>query len=281
MPAIFTHIRFGEEVVKTLPPALKTLAQTHTQCFDLGTQGPDLLFYHKPLKKKNNPVGEKGWRLHELPSEGFFLDGAKLLLADKANYDSEGNFAPTSAQAAYLLGFLCHFVLDCSLHPYIDEHSVGGLSHGKIESELDKRHFKNLGKPIRGYNSAKRFFPLDKTLPVAASVLGVEKKNAKTAIKSMRFINGFFSNRCGLVHGFCHTALTLLGIKSFQDMFIHKKDDPRCEALWETLDTKFNDAVITANQVIAEFFGSMESSVEHNALTNEIFRYNYSGIKGE
>ena len=62
-------------------------------------------------------------------------------------------------------------------------------------------------------------------------------------------------------------------------MFIHKKDDPRCETLWATLDTIFDEAVATANQVITEFFGLMESSVERNILTNEIFRYNYSGIK--
>ncbi len=281
MPAIFTHIRFGEEVVKALPPALSALAERHAECFALGTQGPDLLFYHKPLKTKKNPTRQKGWDLHAVAPEAFFLEGARLLLADKANYNSAGNFVPTSAQAAYLIGFLCHFVLDYSAHPYIDEHSIGGLSHGKIESELDKRHFRKIGKPIRGYNAARRFFPLDKSVTAAASVLGVEKKNAKAALKSMRFINGLFSSGCGLIHGFCQTALSVLGIKSFKDMFIHKKDDPRCETLWATLDTIFNEAVVTANQVITEFFGSIESSVERNILTNEIFHYNYSGIKGE
>jgi hypothetical protein len=64
-------------------------------------------------------------------------------------------------------------------------------------------------------------------------------------------------------------------------MFIHKKDDIRCDALWESLDNKFNEGVTLASTVIAEFFRDIQHSVEANALTNEIFRYNYSGIKGE
>ena len=46
-----------------------------------------------------------------------------------------------------------------------------------------------------------------------------------------------------------------------------------------TLDRLFDEAVQRANLVITEFFANIQSSVQNNALTNEIFRYNYSGIK--
>ena len=62
-------------------------------------------------------------------------------------------------------------------------------------------------------------------------------------------------------------------------MFIYKKDDARATALLPTLDTLFEKAVETAKTVITEFFANIQSSAENNALTNEIFRYNYSGIK--
>ena len=98
----------------------------------------------------------------------------------------------------------------------------------------------------------------------------------------MRFINGLFSNKCGLVHSFCHTVLSLVGMNhTFGDMFIHKKEDARCTPLWETVDALYEKAITTANTVIAEFFTSMETSVKNNTLTKDIFRYNYSGIKGE
>ena len=64
-------------------------------------------------------------------------------------------------------------------------------------------------------------------------------------------------------------------------MFIHKKDDPRCLPLYPTLDEKFNEAKERAIEVIEEFFQTAQTSVQTGKLTNEIFRYNYSGIKGE
>ena len=282
MPAIFTHVQFGKDVIASLPPSFSALAKQHPQCFYLGTQGPDLLFYHKPLKTKNNPTRKRGWALHEVAPKDFFLHGAQLLAQDRGNYDSNGKFAPQSKEAAYLLGFLCHFCLDFSLHPYIDANSVNGLSHGKLESELDKHTFKKQGKPARGFNTAKLFFPLGESEKASAVVLSVSEKDTKKALKTMRFINGLFSNQCGLVHGFCHAVLTLVGMNnSFGDMFIHKKDDERCTPLWETLDDLYNTAIATANGVITEFFNSIENSFNNLTLTNDIFRYNYSGIKGE
>ena len=45
------------------------------------------------------------------------------------------------ALRAYLYGFICHFALDSTCHPYIEkmEHD-SGLSHAEIETELE-RHF--------------------------------------------------------------------------------------------------------------------------------------------
>lgn len=281
MPAIYTHVRFGEEVVKGLPKPLSSLAQKHKECFYLGTQGPDLLFFHKPLKSKaKNPARKKGWDLHAVAPEAFFLNGAKVLLADKKNYDKDGNFCPQSAEAAYLLGFLCHFTLDFTAHPYIDGNSVNGLSHGKIESELDKHHFRKDGKKIRGFNAATLFFPDDKSKKASAKILGVTEEESTTALKYMRFINGLFSNKCGVLHGVCHAALSLVGMNknSFGDMFIHKKDDPRATVLLPTLDKLFDEAIVRATAVITEFFANIQNAVENNTLTNEIFRYNYSGI---
>ena len=282
MPAIYTHVRFGEEVLKVLPTPLAALAEKHKECFYLGTQGPDLLFYHKPFKSKaKNPARKKGWDLHAVAPEVFFLRGAKCLLDDKNNFDEAGNFTPESAEAAYLLGFLCHFTLDFTAHPYIDENSVDGLSHGKIESELDKHHFRKQGKKIRGFNAAKLFFPYEEAKKASAKILAVSEKESTRAMKTMRFFNGLFSHRCGLVHGVCHAALALVGMNknSFGGMFIHKKDDPRTDVLMPTLDGLFDEAIARAKSVIPEFFENIQGSVENNKLTNEIFRYNYSGIK--
>ena len=194
MPAIFTHVQFGKDVVASLPPFFADLAAKHPQCFYLGTQGPDLLFYHKPLQTKNNPTRKKGWGLHEVAPEEFFLHGAKLLVEDRTNYGDDGKFLPQSKEAAYLLGFLCHFCLDYSLHPYIDANSVDGLSHGKIESELDKHTFEKLGKPARGFNAATLFFPINesKAASATANLIITSSTEKLTCLFSRRFKSSKF-----------------------------------------------------------------------------------------
>ena len=59
MPAIYAHLRFGDEVAKTLPPIYTALIEKYPEAFALGTQGPDILFYHKPFKKNFMKACEK------------------------------------------------------------------------------------------------------------------------------------------------------------------------------------------------------------------------------
>ncbi len=278
MPAIFTHIQFGKEVAKELPRELRSLVAAHPQAFYAGTQGPDLLFYHKPLKKKaKNPARKKGWDLHAQAPEQFFLRGARLLLADESNL-REGEFIPTSAEAAYLLGFLCHFTLDSQCHPYIDEHSINGVTHGKIESEFDKFQFRKLGQAERGFNAATLFSPSDEVERASANILDVTTKNTRVALRSMRKINKLFSHKCGAVHGFCHFVLTLAGMnKTFGEMFLHKKEDAACAPLLPVLGAKFDEAKPLAVRQIVAFFDNVPHFVAQNALNIDFYRVNYSG----
>ena len=279
MPAIFTHVQFGKDVIASLPPSYSSLAEKYPQCFFAGTQGPDLLFYYKPWKGKKDQTRNLAWSLHDEAPEGFFLRAAKFLVEDKENYDEKGNFVPQSKEAAYLLGFLCHFCLDYTVHPYIEEKSVNGLSHARIESELDKRHFAKQNMPTRGFNAAKLFFPTKDSEVASANILAITPKETKKALKSMRFVNRLFSSKCGVTHGVCQALLSIAGMTTpFGDMFLHKSEDERCLPLWETLDCLYDEAIATACAVITEFFATAKDSVQNNILTNDIFRYNYGGI---
>ncbi len=277
MPAIFTHIQFGKEVVSLLPPALQALAEKHPKPFYLGTQGPDILFYHKPtVKKEKNPARKLGWDLHAVESAPFFLNAAKILYEDKQNRDDKGNFAPKTAECAYVLGFLCHFTLDSACHPDIDGRSVNGLTHGKIESELDKFHFQKNGYPTRGVNAAKFFYPNEDAQKASAKILGVTEGNTAVAMRSMYKINNLFSHKCGFVHGFCHFILTMVGMnKTFGEMFLHKKEDERCKDLLPLLHERFNEAKAKAAEKITAFFDGLKLAIRND----EFYRYNYSGIK--
>ncbi len=275
MPALYTHLRFGEKVKSTLPSAYQEIIEKYPEAFALGTQGPDILFYHRPMKK--NALRAFGTTLHTYSGNQFFLEQAKKLL--ETSEDLKTLFTAHGAFCAYLCGFLCHFTLDVICHPYIDGNSTEYITHGKIESELDKAWLREDGKPIRGYNTATPILDKNGTKEAVCLALGVDEAPIARSIKTMRKINRLFSLKCELFHGFAHLVLRVAGMeRKFGDMFIHKKDDPHFAPLLDTLKEKFVLAIPKATALIKEFFENLPDFVKAGQLENELFRYNFSGI---
>lgn len=282
MPAIYAHDRFGLSVVSTLPPSFSKLYEKFPEAFRLGFQGPDILFYHKPLK--SNPIKKWGMDLHvKTNGEAFFLKMAERLLKNtgKLNPTLEEIFEKNGAFAAYIAGFLCHFSLDVATHPTIDAHSVNGLSHGKIESEFDKHVRRQFKDKLRGYNVAKACAKKGNGCESAvAFALDVDEKSVKKSINTIRFINGMFVCRLESFHALAHAVLKLAKMNEgkFGDMFMHKKDDPRAKGLLDTLFTQWQNAVPATAKRIRDYFENLPTHVEKQKLEEEIYRCNYSGI---
>lgn len=276
MPALYTHYRFGQAVETTLPPTLREILQQYKEAFALGTQGPDILFYHKPMKK--NDVRSRGVALHAVPPESFFVHAAKEIT--RAANENDKAFA--HALLSYVCGFLCHFTLDVTCHPYIDEKAHGTFTHGKIESELDKYMLRQDGLPIRGYNTATPILGENYTTQACAAILSVKEEEIALAIKTIKKINGWFSSKCEPFHALAHTVLKIAGMeRKFGDMFLHKKDDIRFQGMGEVLQEKCNAAVPKANALICEFVENISKTAAEEKLTNAFYQYNYSGILKE
>ena len=275
MPAFYTHKYFGEEVIATLPPAFSENIQKYPEAFYLGTQGPDILFYHQTLRK--NPIKTKGMDAHIASADGFFIKQAERLVENGYVTVQDGIYLPNSAYAAYIAGFLCHFILDVHVHPHVYEKQATGVSHGKIESELDKFLLRKNGKPIRGYNTAGMITSENGTAEACAKTMDVTLAQAKLSIKTIRTINGWFSNKCELFHHFAHFVLKIAGMENkFGDMFLHKEDDPACKDWNEVLYQDYLSALPTAKALIVEYFSTL-SNIVRNGEINEFFRNNYTG----
>ncbi len=277
MPALYAHYRFGEEVLKSLPNCFSAHVEKYPEAFALGTQGPDILFYHRPMKK--NDIRAFGTHLHALAAEDFYLDMGKFLLENASGESVEEILEKNGAFAAYVCGFMCHFTLDVSTHKYIDDNSSTKPTHGKIESEFDKYILKKDGKPIRGYNTATPIKDENGTCEACAKALNVPQENIALSIKTIRKINGYFTKKCEFFHCIAHALLKVVGMeRKFGDMFVHKKDDPLCKEICEVLYEKFEKAIPLGASLIEEYFSALPTLVQTGKL-NEIFRYNYSGIK--
>jgi len=277
MPAIYAHMRFGEAVIKDLPPTFQEKVNEFFPAFLLGTQGPDILFYHKPLQ--SNPIKKKGMDIHLQPACEFFIEQAKRLIEENHVHPQDGAYLPIDAQAAYIAGFLCHFVLDVSAHPKIYALEETGISHGRIESEFDKYLMRKDGKSIRGDNNAKRITPNFGVAEACANVLDVTKQEAKRAIKTIKTINGWFCSKCEPFHSLAHVVLRWIKMENkFGGMFLHKEDEPHCAECNRDLEALFSNAVPKAAALINEYFANLDD-IAKNEKINDFFEYKYTGGK--
>lgn len=119
--------------------------------FIIGANGPDPLFCYQMYNPfRRHHLSKLGTLMHNRKTGRFLQNLFRL--------------AQTDAQKDYCLGFLCHYALDCTIHPYVNYASQTYGSpynipsgHGFFESALDSRiSLKTDGTTVP---SVKKFFP--------------------------------------------------------------------------------------------------------------------------
>ena len=269
MPAFFAHKAFGEEVISYLPPSFQENIKKHIHAFVLGTQGPDILFYHKPFSA--NDVKKKGMDLHLRSAKEFFVESAKKIARE--NHEEPQD----SALGAYVAGFICHFWLDNACHPHIYVLEAEGVSHGRIESEFDKYLKLRKNLPVH-QNAAKKLTKKYGVWEAVGQTLEVDDKSVKRSIKTMRQINGLFSSKSKGFHKLAHAVLKKMGAEEkFGGMFLHFENHPKCDRLNPVLEDKFKSARVGAAETIERYF----ELVKANSFEDELFEVFDKDYKGE
>ena len=144
MPSTYAHRRFGADVLALLPDGLRATLEQHRELYDIGLHGPDLMFYYKALQ--SNPVNRLGNTMHEQKGEVFFTR-ARTVVENAPDKD---------AALAYALGFVCHFALDSTCHPYVEAYvRESGVGHCEIETEFDNALMREDGlDPIKFFTAS-------------------------------------------------------------------------------------------------------------------------------
>lgn len=264
MPAFYAHKFFGAQVLQSLPAPLQAQLRSHEAAFILGTQGPDILFYHKPFTK--NEIKDKGTYMHLCSAKSFFISCAEKIRQTQAGAES--------AEAAYVAGFICHFMLDNACHPHIYQLEDTGVSHGLIESEFDKYLKKQNGKRVHK-NAAKRLTKRQGVAPAVSNILDVEEKAIKRSIRTMRTVNGLFSSPLRSFHALARVVLKKLHAEKFESMFLHFKNDAACDALNPTLQTQLQNAIMPTAKLLQTYFQAIETADNGEHYT--IFDKDYKG----
>lgn len=175
MPAAFAHLTFGRRVLDALPDAsLKKLIQKHQALFEIGLQGPDILFFFHPLS--HHPVNRLGHTLHE-KSAVSFLDRPLCRNADDLGF-------------AYLLGFVCHYALDSECHTLVEYYmEKTGRGHSDIETDLERELMTLEGLPALKHAPASYVQDSTENAAVIAPFYGVDVSQLKAALTTMKLVS--------------------------------------------------------------------------------------------
>jgi hypothetical protein len=124
MPYNFTHALVGLSAREHFSPEVSACIDANLDVFLIGTMGPDPYFGDAMPKPPFTPCCvDLAEKLHMLDMRVLF--SAMLPLARNSD-----------VLRAYALGFLCHFVLDTTAHPYI-EARFSGKAHTPAEIQMD------------------------------------------------------------------------------------------------------------------------------------------------
>jgi len=238
MPSTYAHKKFGDEMLSLFPQPTKEIILENLPLYNIGLHGPDLLFYYKPLG--SNPVQQIGYGLHA-KSASLFFEHAK---------EAYSSAEDKRAAYAYLVGFICHFVLDSACHGYIENKiAVSDVRHTEIETEFDKYLLRKEGKDPFKENLTAHITADERCAKVISPFFcGLGGGFAKAgeaeilkALKSMKFYNDLLLGRNPFKRGLVCAALKLSGNwREMHGTMFAKKDIAKCADSNMRLEKLFN-----------------------------------------
>lgn len=258
MPAFLTHYIFGEETIrllriqrnnistrneniccdntdsmknKTKDKYIEEIICKYRGCYNLGLQGPDIFFY--TLLGKLNSKKNIGTIMHN--------NDSKLFFENCLNYIYKEKIQNRDILLAYISGFIGHYKLDSSVHPYIYYYSgyyVGRKNyyyqHQEYEAELDYKMSKRYLHKLNYYIDYKQIVELKKNeITLIGKMLKYAiRKTYKIKISNLQleYIIGTFKNKINFFK--VHTGIkpvifetiekTIFGHIHFTPLFVRK-----------------------------------------------------------
>ena len=159
MPDLVTHIWFSERVAAVLPPEIRT--KTEHLLFPYTAVGPDVWFPLGFYGTKDKPLAARGGHMHENETGAFLTALTERCRSSEAR----------DLLFAYLAGYICHYTLDRTCHPYIVYRTGDYLgtpetlryrgNHTRLERAIDVWIIREkYGSDPRRFNLNRRCLPL-------------------------------------------------------------------------------------------------------------------------
>lgn len=248
MPTTYTHDLFGKMVLQKLPEEMRDIVKAHPMAYIIGLHGPDILFYYRPFHK--NEVNQTGHRMHGEIAADFFKHC-------KRQYLRTGDEKVLS----YTMGFICHYMLDSSCHPYIYRYTDRtGATHAEIETELDRALMEKNGKNPFTYHPASVIHPERETVRAIASLFDdISEKQIRKTLRGMKFYTGIMVCRSPWRRSLMLKCMKFSGVyEEIQGRLMRKQHFARCQESTEELLHMVKCAVPETVTVLEEFYRTLE-----------------------
>lgn len=247
MPAAYTHYKFGQEVLFHLSnKKLREVIAHYPKMFDLGLYGPDILFYHGiPGKKELNYLG---FSLHKEKAADFFVYAKDIIMEKNNPARGEG--------LAYILGAICHFVLDSECHSYI-EYCIEnkGLSHTEMEMDLERELLERDGYNPVSHNSVYIKLTKREAEYVAMFYEGVTGWQIGISLQHMKRVTGWLLPTNMVKRGTLHSLLGISGRYSMlKGLIMRSSANEKCETSTMELMRMFDGAISVAVTLMMNYY---------------------------
>ncbi|MCH5265299.1 MAG: zinc dependent phospholipase C family protein [Lachnospiraceae bacterium] len=250
MPCIYAHDSFGKKVLAKLPEEIKTIIENHQKEFEAGLQGPDFLFfYHPMIKSRTNQMGY--WQ-HGQPIDKYLRHLLPVLRKEGQD----------SGAYAYVLGFICHYMLDSECHTFVIPLSKRpGYHHLSIEHEFDRHLLRRDGHRPVTYPMWKKVVcnrDIVQAIFKAYKPLRLSKREIKEALLGMRFykwlLTGGYSIKRLLVRFLMHLTLHYEQLEGHM-MTLHPKSYARKTN--QSLQFIYDNAISLTSDILQDFHRSV------------------------
>ena len=208
----------------------------------MGLHGPDLMFYYKALQ--SNPVNRLGNAMHEQKGEVFFTRARTVV----------ENATDKSAALAYVLGFVCHFALDSTCHPYVEAYvRESGVGHCEIETEFDNALMREDGLDV-----------------IAPFYEGVTVDETLAAMKGMITVHHFLQAANPVKRWVVLTGMRVAGKYEFMHGLVaNPQPNPKCVQSSQKLEELYKTAVPLAVRLIEEYAENKPLGAEYQHTFGE------------
>ena len=263
MPAIYAHHSFGKRVFKELSPSLKRIVSRYRKEYASGLQGPDFLFFFNPLQ--SNPHGRLGTAIHDEEASVFLTQAAKILKVTGID----------SPEGAYVMGFLCHFMLDSACHGYVEQMvQEKGQSHTEQETEFDRFMLEADGKEALSY-PLYRLVDTSQELAETMSLFykGVSTFAVRKSQERMRGIKRILAAACPVKRILMQGILKCIFGRDgeYVSLVMKGKANEECLPICEELYMRLQETVPEAADEIEKFIQAVEKNQKFSERLDRTF----------